>query len=155
MLAGIPQEARALVANAIPFPSRFGFGEEYANLCAHIVENQYALPSPSFPPPPLFSSPLFSSSDLPDLTLSFSFWQKEERFTHSKISTVFLEHYFPSSFGFGGEYATNPSPYPFSSPLLLSFSAHSWFMLKYRYLNGETIRLDGALRINYVEPKMN
>ncbi|MCA8881396.1 MAG: SDR family NAD(P)-dependent oxidoreductase [Rhodobacteraceae bacterium] len=40
MTAGLPDEARASIAAAIPFPSRLGAPEEYAALARHIVENQ-------------------------------------------------------------------------------------------------------------------
>lgn len=39
MLAGLPEEARAALSANVPFPSRLGRPEEYAQLAAHIVEN--------------------------------------------------------------------------------------------------------------------
>ena len=39
MLAGLPGEARAKLAEAIPHPQRLGRPEEYATLARHIIEN--------------------------------------------------------------------------------------------------------------------
>lgn len=39
MLAGLPDEARAKLAEAIPHPHRLGRPEEFGSLVAHIVEN--------------------------------------------------------------------------------------------------------------------
>ena len=39
MAAGLPPEARASLAAALPFPSRFGHPDEYAMLVQQIVEN--------------------------------------------------------------------------------------------------------------------
>ncbi len=41
MLAGLPEEARAKLAEAIPHPHRLGRAEEFAALVRHIVENPY------------------------------------------------------------------------------------------------------------------
>jgi NAD(P)-dependent dehydrogenase (short-subunit alcohol dehydrogenase family) len=35
----LPQEAREQLASQIPFPSRLGAPEEFAELAAHVVEN--------------------------------------------------------------------------------------------------------------------
>jgi NAD(P)-dependent dehydrogenase (short-subunit alcohol dehydrogenase family) len=40
LLAGLPEENRQALAEAIPFPSRLGRPEEFAALAAHIVENE-------------------------------------------------------------------------------------------------------------------
>ncbi|CAN5598289.1 3-hydroxyacyl-CoA dehydrogenase [soil metagenome] len=40
LLAALPEEARDALGATIPFPSRLGLPEEYAQLAAHIVENQ-------------------------------------------------------------------------------------------------------------------
>jgi NAD(P)-dependent dehydrogenase (short-subunit alcohol dehydrogenase family) len=39
MLAGLPEQAQASLAEAIPFPHRLGRPEEYAELVAHLVAN--------------------------------------------------------------------------------------------------------------------
>ncbi len=39
MLAGLPEEARTKLADAIPHPRRLGRPEEYATLVKHIIEN--------------------------------------------------------------------------------------------------------------------
>lgn len=39
MLAGLPEEARAKLADAIPHPHRLGRPEEFAQLVRHVVEN--------------------------------------------------------------------------------------------------------------------
>lgn len=39
LLAALPQEAREQLASQIPFPSRLGAPEEFAELAAHVVEN--------------------------------------------------------------------------------------------------------------------
>ena len=40
MLAGMPEETRASLGAQVPFPSRLGRPEEYAQLARHIIENQ-------------------------------------------------------------------------------------------------------------------
>jgi NAD(P)-dependent dehydrogenase (short-subunit alcohol dehydrogenase family) len=40
MMAGLPEDARASLGKQVPFPSRLGKPEEYANLVRHIVENE-------------------------------------------------------------------------------------------------------------------
>lgn len=40
LLAGLPAEARAALAESIPFPPRLGRPEEFAQLACHIVENR-------------------------------------------------------------------------------------------------------------------
>lgn len=40
MLAGLPEAARASLAQQVPFPSRLGNPAEYATLALHIIENQ-------------------------------------------------------------------------------------------------------------------
>jgi NAD(P)-dependent dehydrogenase (short-subunit alcohol dehydrogenase family) len=40
LLAGLPEETRAELGKAIPFPPRLGRPEEFAALAAHIVENE-------------------------------------------------------------------------------------------------------------------
>ncbi|MGH3146030.1 MAG: SDR family NAD(P)-dependent oxidoreductase [Rubrobacter sp.] len=40
MMAGLPEDARESLGNQVPFPSRLGKPEEYAELVKHIVENQ-------------------------------------------------------------------------------------------------------------------
>ncbi|HWF72875.1 MAG TPA: SDR family NAD(P)-dependent oxidoreductase [Solirubrobacteraceae bacterium] len=40
MLAGLPTPTRDALASAVPFPSRLGRPSEYAELAAHIVENE-------------------------------------------------------------------------------------------------------------------
>jgi NAD(P)-dependent dehydrogenase (short-subunit alcohol dehydrogenase family) len=40
MMAGLPEEARESLGYQVPFPSRLGKPEEYANLVKHIVENE-------------------------------------------------------------------------------------------------------------------
>ena len=40
MLAGLPEKARASLAEQVPFPSRLGRPDEYAALVAHIVANE-------------------------------------------------------------------------------------------------------------------
>lgn len=40
MLAGLPEKARQSLAQQIPFPSRLGKPEEYANLALHIIKNE-------------------------------------------------------------------------------------------------------------------
>ena len=39
MLAALPEEARESLGNQVPFPSRLGRPEEYADLVAHIIGN--------------------------------------------------------------------------------------------------------------------
>jgi NAD(P)-dependent dehydrogenase (short-subunit alcohol dehydrogenase family) len=39
MLAGLPEAARISLGQQVPFPSRLGRPEEYADLAAHIVSN--------------------------------------------------------------------------------------------------------------------
>ena len=41
LLGELPQETRAGLAAAIPFPQRLGLADEFAALAAHIVENSY------------------------------------------------------------------------------------------------------------------
>lgn len=41
MMAGLPDDARASLAEQVPFPHRLGRPEEYASLVLHIVENAY------------------------------------------------------------------------------------------------------------------
>ena len=40
MMAGLPEEARESLGKQVPFPSRLGKPEEYADLVKHIVENE-------------------------------------------------------------------------------------------------------------------
>jgi len=40
LLAGLPQKARISLGQQVPFPSRLGNPPEYAQLAAHIVENE-------------------------------------------------------------------------------------------------------------------
>jgi NAD(P)-dependent dehydrogenase (short-subunit alcohol dehydrogenase family) len=40
MMAGLPEEARESLGDQVPFPSRLGKPEEYADLVKHIVENE-------------------------------------------------------------------------------------------------------------------
>jgi NAD(P)-dependent dehydrogenase (short-subunit alcohol dehydrogenase family) len=40
LLAGLPDDAREALGAQIPFPSRLGRPEEYAQLACHIAENQ-------------------------------------------------------------------------------------------------------------------
>ena len=40
MMAGLPEYARVSLGNQVPFPSRLGKPEEYADLVGHIVENE-------------------------------------------------------------------------------------------------------------------
>jgi NAD(P)-dependent dehydrogenase (short-subunit alcohol dehydrogenase family) len=40
LLSKLPQGAREVLANVVPFPSRFGRPDEFAALVAHIVENE-------------------------------------------------------------------------------------------------------------------
>ena len=40
MMAGLPEDARISLGKQVPFPSRLGKPEEYANLVRHIVENE-------------------------------------------------------------------------------------------------------------------
>jgi len=40
MMAGLPEEARDSLGRQVPFPSRLGRPEEYADLVRHIVENE-------------------------------------------------------------------------------------------------------------------
>jgi len=40
MMAGLPEEARNSLGKQVPFPSRLGKPEEYADLVKHIVENE-------------------------------------------------------------------------------------------------------------------
>jgi 3-hydroxyacyl-CoA dehydrogenase/3-hydroxy-2-methylbutyryl-CoA dehydrogenase len=40
LLAALPEDARAQLANAIPFPRRLGRPDEFAALATHIVENE-------------------------------------------------------------------------------------------------------------------
>ena len=39
LLAALPEEARDALGATIPFPSRLGLPEEYAELAAHMIEN--------------------------------------------------------------------------------------------------------------------
>jgi NAD(P)-dependent dehydrogenase (short-subunit alcohol dehydrogenase family) len=41
MMAGMPQQVQESLAAMIPFPKRLGQAEEFANLAAHIIENEY------------------------------------------------------------------------------------------------------------------
>jgi NAD(P)-dependent dehydrogenase (short-subunit alcohol dehydrogenase family) len=41
LLGELPQETRAGLAAAIPFPRRLGLADEFAALAVHIVENSY------------------------------------------------------------------------------------------------------------------
>lgn len=41
MVAGMPEQVQASLSASIPFPSRFGKAEEFADLAVHIVENAY------------------------------------------------------------------------------------------------------------------
>jgi len=41
MLAGLPDKAQQSLIKQVPFPHRLGDPAEFADLCAHIVENQY------------------------------------------------------------------------------------------------------------------
>jgi len=41
MMRGLPQKAQDSLATQVPFPARLGEPSEFANLCKHIVENQY------------------------------------------------------------------------------------------------------------------
>ena len=40
MMAGLPEDARVSLGKQVPFPSRLGKPEEYADLVRHIVENE-------------------------------------------------------------------------------------------------------------------
>ncbi|MFN2103633.1 MAG: SDR family NAD(P)-dependent oxidoreductase [Candidatus Promineifilaceae bacterium] len=40
MMDGLPEEARASLAQQVPFPSRLGTAAEYAGLAEHIIKNQ-------------------------------------------------------------------------------------------------------------------
>ena len=40
MMAGLPEDARISLGDQVPFPSRLGKPEEYADLVKHIVENE-------------------------------------------------------------------------------------------------------------------
>ncbi len=40
LLAGLPEDAREALANAVPFPRRLGSPDEFAALAVHIVENE-------------------------------------------------------------------------------------------------------------------
>jgi NAD(P)-dependent dehydrogenase (short-subunit alcohol dehydrogenase family) len=40
MVQGMPREVQDALGAQVPFPSRLGAASEYANLVAHIVENQ-------------------------------------------------------------------------------------------------------------------
>jgi NAD(P)-dependent dehydrogenase (short-subunit alcohol dehydrogenase family) len=40
LLAGLPEESREALAAAVPFPSRLGRPDEFADLVAHIVQNE-------------------------------------------------------------------------------------------------------------------
>jgi len=40
MLAGLPEKAQQSLAMQVPFPSRLGLPDEYAQLAQHIIENQ-------------------------------------------------------------------------------------------------------------------
>jgi NAD(P)-dependent dehydrogenase (short-subunit alcohol dehydrogenase family) len=40
MMFGMPQEVQAALAASVPFPSRLGTPEDYANLAQHIIENE-------------------------------------------------------------------------------------------------------------------
>lgn len=40
MMAGLPEDARESLGDQVPFPSRLGKPEEYADLVKHIVENE-------------------------------------------------------------------------------------------------------------------
>ncbi|MCA9981865.1 MAG: SDR family NAD(P)-dependent oxidoreductase, partial [Anaerolineales bacterium] len=39
MLAGLPEKARQSLAQQVPFPSRLGDPDDYANLAEHIINN--------------------------------------------------------------------------------------------------------------------
>jgi hypothetical protein len=39
LLQGLPEEVQESLGQQVPFPSRLGAPEEYANLVGHIVEN--------------------------------------------------------------------------------------------------------------------
>jgi len=39
MLKGVSENARQAIASTIPFPSRLGTPEDFAELCVHIIEN--------------------------------------------------------------------------------------------------------------------
>ena len=41
MVDGMPEHIQESLSEAIPFPSRLGKPEEYAELVAHIMENGY------------------------------------------------------------------------------------------------------------------
>ncbi len=41
MLKGLPQKAQESLAQQVPHPARLGQAHEYANLCRHIIENDY------------------------------------------------------------------------------------------------------------------
>lgn len=41
MVAGMPEQVQASLSASIPFPSRLGKAEEFADLAVHIVENAY------------------------------------------------------------------------------------------------------------------
>ena len=41
MVEGMPEQVQASLSASIPFPSRLGKAEEFADLAAHIVENAY------------------------------------------------------------------------------------------------------------------
>jgi NAD(P)-dependent dehydrogenase (short-subunit alcohol dehydrogenase family) len=41
MLAGLPDKARESLGVQVPFPARLGRPQEFAQLCAHIIENEY------------------------------------------------------------------------------------------------------------------
>lgn len=41
MLAKLPEKAKASLIKQVPFPKRLGQPEEFARVCAHIVENAY------------------------------------------------------------------------------------------------------------------
>eukprot|EP01111_Echinosteliopsis_oligospora_P004087 TRINITY_DN1646_c0_g1_i1.p1 TRINITY_DN1646_c0_g1~~TRINITY_DN1646_c0_g1_i1.p1 ORF type:complete len:266 (-),score=108.15 TRINITY_DN1646_c0_g1_i1:32-802(-) len=41
MMAKLPEQTRAQINKEIPFPSRMGFGHEFADLAAHIITNTY------------------------------------------------------------------------------------------------------------------
>jgi 3-hydroxyacyl-CoA dehydrogenase/3-hydroxy-2-methylbutyryl-CoA dehydrogenase len=41
MLAALPEKARKSLMKQVPFPSRLGQPKEFAQLCVHIIENEY------------------------------------------------------------------------------------------------------------------
>jgi len=41
MIDTLPQDIQQALGDAVPFPKRLGKPDEFADLCAHIVENAY------------------------------------------------------------------------------------------------------------------